>query len=110
MNPVNGSDCCALAASGHPVAALPKSVMKSRRLKDRPFTGELTIGGCLVQHSNPEPLMSALGQKLPRRGRVAMSALPPKAAATVTDRRVRFGAKSRPSAMQQKGRSSRGRS
>jgi hypothetical protein len=61
MNPVNGSDCCALAASGHPVAALPKSVMKSRRLKDRPFTGELTIGGCLVQHSNPEPLVSALG-------------------------------------------------
>jgi hypothetical protein len=63
MNPINGSDCCALAASGHPAAALPKSVMKSRRLKDRPFTGELTIGGRLVQHSNPEPLMSALGQK-----------------------------------------------
>jgi hypothetical protein len=61
MNPINGSDCCALAASGHPAAALPKSVMKSRRLKDRPFTGELTIGGRLVQHSNPEPLMSALG-------------------------------------------------
>jgi hypothetical protein len=51
-----------------------------------------------------------MGQKLPRRGQSGMSALPPKAAAAVTDRRVRFGAKSRPSAMQQKGRSSRGRS
>jgi hypothetical protein len=61
MNPINGSDCCARAASGHPAATLPKNVMKSRRLKDRPFIGELTIGGCLVQHSNPEPLMSALG-------------------------------------------------
>jgi hypothetical protein len=63
MNPINGRGCCARAASGHPAATLPKSVMKSRRLKDRPFIGELTIGGCLVQHSNPEPLMSALGQK-----------------------------------------------
>jgi hypothetical protein len=35
--------------------------------------------------------MSALGQKLPRRGQVGMSALPPKAAATVADQRVRFG-------------------
>ena len=37
--------------------------------------------------------MSALGQKLPRRGQVAVSALPPKAAAVVADRRVRFGPK-----------------
>jgi hypothetical protein len=37
--------------------------------------------------------MSALGQKLPRRGQSGMSALPPKAAAAVTDRRVRFGPK-----------------
>jgi hypothetical protein len=38
-------------------------------------------------------LMSALGQKLPRRGQVAMSALSPKAAAAIADRRVRFGPK-----------------
>jgi hypothetical protein len=35
--------------------------------------------------------MSALGQQLPRRGQIGMSALPPKAAAAVADRRVRFG-------------------
>jgi hypothetical protein len=35
--------------------------------------------------------MSALGQKLPRRGQSGVSALPPKAAATVADQRVRFG-------------------
>jgi hypothetical protein len=33
--------------------------------------------------------VSALGQKLPRRGQNAMSALPPKAAAALADRRVR---------------------
>jgi len=35
--------------------------------------------------------MSALGQKRTWRDQIAMSALPPKAAATVTDRRDRFG-------------------
>jgi hypothetical protein len=35
--------------------------------------------------------MSAVGQKLPRRFRSAVSALPPKAAAAVDDRRVRQG-------------------
>jgi aryl-alcohol dehydrogenase-like predicted oxidoreductase len=39
------------------------------------------------------PAMSALGQKPPRRRRSAVSALPPKAAATLADRRVRFGPK-----------------
>ena len=37
--------------------------------------------------------MSALGQKLPRLTQSGVSALPPKAAADVTDRRVRFGPK-----------------
>jgi hypothetical protein len=35
--------------------------------------------------------MSALGQKRTWRDQIAVSALPPKAAATVTDRRDRFG-------------------
>jgi hypothetical protein len=35
--------------------------------------------------------MSALGQKLPRLTQSEVSALPPKAAADVTDPRVRFG-------------------
>jgi hypothetical protein len=35
--------------------------------------------------------MSALGQKRTWRDQIAMSALPPKAATTVTDRRDRFG-------------------
>src|SRR5580692_4497592 len=35
--------------------------------------------------------MSALGQKLPRPSRHLVSALPPKAAAALADRRVRFG-------------------
>ena len=37
--------------------------------------------------------MSALGQKLPRLTQSGVSALPPKAAADVTDPRVRFGPK-----------------
>ncbi len=37
--------------------------------------------------------MSALGQKLPRRLTAIVSALPPKAAATIDDRRVRLGPK-----------------
>jgi hypothetical protein len=34
-----------------------------------------------------------MGQKLPRRGQIGMSALPPKAAAAVADQSVRFGPK-----------------
>jgi hypothetical protein len=39
-----------------------------------------------VRHSKLNRRMSALGQKLPRRGQVGMSALPPIAAAAVADR------------------------
>jgi hypothetical protein len=35
--------------------------------------------------------MATLGHELPRRGQNGASALPPKAAATVAERRVRFG-------------------
>jgi len=41
-------------------------------------TGEMGLGGCL-HGSNPEPPMSALGQKRTLKPRRVMSALPPKA-------------------------------
>jgi hypothetical protein len=46
-----------------------------------------------VQYSKVERPMSAMGQKLLRRGQSGMSALPPKAAAAVGGRRGSFGPK-----------------
>jgi hypothetical protein len=43
-----------------------------------------------LQGSNPEPLMSALGQKQTSRSEIAMSALPPKADIAECDWNVRF--------------------
>jgi hypothetical protein len=48
------------------------------------------VQGFSVQGSNPEPLMSALGQKQTSRCEIAMSALPPKADIAERDRNVRF--------------------
>ena len=44
----------------------------------------------MVQRRTAKGLMSALGQKLPRLTQSGVSALPPKAAAEITDWRVRF--------------------
>jgi hypothetical protein len=46
-----------------------------------------------LQGSNPEPLMSALGQKQTWRSEMAMSALPPKADIRADDQDVCFGPK-----------------
>jgi hypothetical protein len=67
---------CARVTSGHPAAALPKSVMKSRRLMDRPFAEELTICGCLVQHGKIPALMSEMCHQPPRRFVAVVAAVP----------------------------------
>jgi hypothetical protein len=46
--------------------------------------------GLGLQESNPQPLMSALGQKQTSAWRSLMSALPPKADIAECDRHVRF--------------------
>ena len=89
--------CCARAASGHPAAAPPTSVMNSRRLTGRPLKQRALpyhAVGCIVHRGNFWLPMSALGQKRTlelSRGMSAlvqkrtsecaraMSALPPKA-------------------------------
>ena len=43
--------CCARAVSGHTAAALPKSVMNSRRLIDRPSSARATSAGAIVKPS-----------------------------------------------------------
>src|SRR5262249_1261800 len=56
--------CCARAASGHPAAAPPKSVMKSRRLMALPTRGPHRIKRISHLHTDRYALaaMSALGQ------------------------------------------------
>jgi hypothetical protein len=85
--------CCARAASGHTTVDPAINLMKSRRRIAFPKTGtsptrtrlqqgfaidEMRFQGKL-HGSNPEPLMSALGQKQTLGHLRAMSALPPKA-------------------------------
>jgi len=76
------SDCCARAASGHPAAAPPTSVMNLRRLTGWPLKQRLlpyhAVGG-IVHHSKFWLPMSALGQKQTSRLLGGMSALLPKA-------------------------------
>src|SRR6516225_3522804 len=99
------SGCCARAASGHEVADPAIALMKSRRriaflkaydhancIDD--YSRDLRLakwGSGIKLHSrNPEPLMSALGQKQTFRNAKAMSALPPKADMVRHDCNVRF--------------------
>src|SRR6516225_2037304 len=87
------SGCCARAASGHEVADPAITLMKSRRriaftkagttpnrtrLQQGFTTGEMGFR-VRLHGSNPEPPMSALGQKRTSAHVQAMSALPPKA-------------------------------
>src|SRR6516225_5110857 len=87
------SGCCARAASGHVTAEPTTTLLKSRRRITAPrfqehadtdrlhqgiTTGEMGSGVSL-HGSNPEPAMSALGQKRTSDRRLLMSALPPKA-------------------------------
>jgi hypothetical protein len=55
-------------------------LQQGRRLKE-------WVSTVLLHCGRLQPRMSALGQKLPRRDQIVMSALPPKAAAAVADRR-----------------------
>jgi hypothetical protein len=48
------------------------------------------VSGVSLQGSNPEPPMSALGQKQTLHSEIGMSALPPKADIAEHDRHVRF--------------------
>jgi len=97
-------DCCARAASGHAAADPAIPLMKSRRRIAFTEAGLRRIGcdysrdlrpakwGSEVglQGSNPEPLMSALGQKRTFSVICVMSALPPKADIPESDWHVRF--------------------
>jgi hypothetical protein len=58
---------------------LPRHLMEVRPLYPR------------KQPRRPFAIEAAKGQMLPRRDQVRMSAFPPKAAAVVAERRVRFG-------------------
>jgi hypothetical protein len=90
------SVCCARAASGQNEAEPATTLMKSRRriafpeAQDYADYGFITAGisdrGLRVQlhGNNPEPLMSALGQKRTFERLDTMSALPPKADITIT--------------------------
>ena len=86
------SACCARAASGHTAADPAITLMKSRRRIAFPeaqdhashvITAGFTTGemgsGVSLHASNPEPPMSALGQKQTLQSVRPMSALPPKA-------------------------------
>src|SRR5262249_35462366 len=79
---VGNADCCARAASGHPAAAPPTSVMNSRRLTGQPLKQRVLhyhAVGCIVHHGKFWMPMSALGQKQTFDDVRRMSALPPKA-------------------------------
>jgi hypothetical protein len=52
--------------------------------------------GFIINASAVGPLMSAVGHELPRRHRSSAAASPPKAAAALADRRVRFGPQADP--------------
>ena len=52
MMPMRGifaTGCCARAVSGHTAAALPRSVLKSRRLMGRPLADDCTLPHCGVK-------------------------------------------------------------
>src|SRR6516225_5296729 len=87
-------DCCARTASGHTAAEPPTSVMKSRRLMERPLRAD----DCSLSHCPTLEVMlcgsvqmSASGQKPTLQSDRRMSVLPPKADVRVTRWHVYFG-------------------
>ena len=95
INPITGiPDCCAIAASGHALTEPRIHVISSRRRIALPkaqncatslcdYSRDLRLtkwgSGVSLQGSNPEPLLSALGQKRTFPNVRPMSALHPKA-------------------------------
>src|SRR5262249_48765861 len=93
-NPISGVvACCARTANGQILAEPATTLMKSRRrmapqgLRSTPIPADYSRDlqpakwglGVRLHGSNPEPLMSALGQKRTFKRLRLMSALPPKA-------------------------------
>jgi len=77
----------ACAASGHPAAAPPTSVMNSRRLTGWPLKQRVLpyhAAGGIVHHGKFGLPMSALGQKRTSALHKDMSALPPRATSNAT--------------------------
>ena len=72
-----------------PVSGLCRRWLPTIRIQQGFTTGEMGFRVSL-HSSNPEPLMSALGQKRTWRDQIAMSALPPKADIRWHDLNVRF--------------------
>ena len=90
-------DCCARAASGQATAALPRSMMKCRRLmalgphaEDHTLAYHRAREG-VAHRRNISSSMSQTGQKPTLQSDRRISALPPKADVRVTHRHVRFG-------------------
>src|SRR5262249_24691027 len=82
------SACCARAAIGQPIAALPRRLMNSRRLIASPEARDKASCGINVAHwkscRGGKP-MSALGHKQTYAAQHGMSALAPKATSNATD-------------------------